>query len=124
MSDEIMNEITALSIIEKKYDWLKWVKEIPFISFRPEWKVRIIPPFNRAIVRFVVSDMTEKKWVSVYLDCYNHLGYYTDAEGHPKPYWEVYPVDGDTARCSMNDIKTLLKDIQRSLDEQEVNEKL
>ena len=36
----------------------------------------------------------------------------------PGPYWEVYPVDGDNRRCSINDVDELVKLIEQSLQEQ------
>jgi len=89
------------------YEWRKWVEEIPPIHFKENWNVRIIPPFNGAIIRFVVNG------VSVYLDCYDILGSFGG------PYWEVYPYKGDTYRCKMNDVDELLQAIQFSIDNKE-----
>ena len=92
-------------------EWMKWVKEIPYIQFKKEWLVKTIPPFGGAVARFLVSEPGIEKRVSIYLDCYDLLGCFGE------PYWEVYPYDGDVFRCKMNDTKTLLEAIQKSLDE-------
>lgn len=82
----------------------KWIKEIPYIEFPSSWKVKIIPPFCGAVVRFIVMlPDFPKDTISVYLDCYDQLGFFG------QPYWEVYPYQGDTGRCPMDDTKTLLE---------------
>lgn len=92
--------------IESEESWREWIDKIPFIPFDAEWKVKVIPPFGGAIARFLV-DKNGKETTSVYLDVNDSLGYMG------KPYWEVFPVDGDTGRCLMNDIDSLL-DLIRS----------
>jgi hypothetical protein len=92
------------------FETRKWCKEIPYINFKEEWKVKIIHPFCAATVRFLVAEEgKEGNRVSVYLDCYSMLGCMDE------PYWEVYPYDGDTFRCKMNDTKALLDAIKHSL---------
>lgn len=89
----------------------KWGKEIPFIKFNPKWEIQITPPFAGAVVRFRVKYKNAD--VSIYLDCYDALGYVGE------PYWEVYPdTTGDCFRCLMNETDLLLKAIQESIDEQ------
>jgi hypothetical protein len=84
--------------------WQKWAKEIPCFSWPPEWKVKAVPPFGGAIIRYWIK--TPKcDHVSVYLDCYDRLGYVG------APYWEVYPYDGDCFRCAMAETEELLKAI-------------
>lgn len=99
-----MSDAMILSCqLGEKHEWMKWVTEIPFLKFPPEWRVKVIPPFAGAIARFIVKIPDCSDTVSVYLDCYNCLGF---ANG---PYWEVYPHHGDTGRCAMEDTETLLK---------------
>ena len=93
--------------IEHREEWRKWVDKIPAIEFDQGWKVKVIPPFAGAIARFLVE--TGDKSVSVYLDCFNALGFY---EG---PYWEVYPYNDDVGRCSISDTDELLNMIRYSL---------
>ena len=86
--------------------------EIPFIPFEEGWIVQITPPFGGAVCRFrVKTSIEQKEYVSVYLDCYDNLGYVGE------PYWEIYPHEGDCARVLMNDIGELLKVIGESLKE-------
>lgn len=97
--------------LEESMEWHHWSNEIPFIKFDSDWEVKIIPPFAGAVVRFLVKK--NDKQVSIYLDCYDILGY------HNSPYWEVYPVkfEGytDTARFNINDISGLLLCIREEL---------
>lgn len=110
MSDqELQDQISDTSKIfevEKIQEYEKWctTDEIPSINFHEEWDVTIIPPFAGAIVRFRINNR-----VSVYLDCYDRLGYYGS------PYWEVHPVDDDVARCDMKDVGTLMSLIETGL---------
>lgn len=101
---EIMQLQTEL---EKKLDWNKWAKEIPYITFPSDWQIQIIPPFNWAIIRFHVK--YKNRSVSVYLDCYDFLGSFGE------PYWEVCPVGDDVYRCKMNDVESLMKAIKQGL---------
>lgn len=97
---------------EDVYEWDKWTNEIPLISFHPDTVVRLIPPFADAMVRFFISHKDNQDFhLSVYLDCYNKLGYM------PYPYWEVY--DGNTNDCTrfhINDTESLMKFINESLN--------
>jgi hypothetical protein len=78
----------------------EWAETIPQITFPPNFPVKIIPPFGGAAVRFHAVDGAA--WASVYLDMDNSLGCF------PGPYWEVYPVDGDTARFAMDDWRGMM----------------
>ena len=94
--------------IERREEWDKWRVEIPALQFPPDWKVKIIPPFAGAIVRFVVEK--GEKSVSVYLDCYDKLGCFG------APYWELYPYGDDVCRVAMAESTELIQRIQESLD--------
>ena len=98
---------------EDSFEHAKWVGQIPYINFKKEWKVKVIPAFGGAVVRFIVS--FKEAEISVYLDCYDMLGRYGS------PYWELYPHDEDVFRCDINDTKSLLQAIEYSLNKQ--NEK-
>ncbi|NMC60979.1 MAG: hypothetical protein GYA51_16600 [Candidatus Methanofastidiosa archaeon] len=100
---------SVLSAVENIQEYTKWANKIPAIKFPADWKVQIIPPFGGAIVRFTVERDDSKNKISVYLDCYDRLGYV----GHP--YWELYPYKGDTYRCGMEDIDELLDIIEYAL---------
>ena len=91
-------------------EYMEWVKKIPSIKFPVDWEIQIIPPFGCTMVRFRVTK--DEAWVSVYLDCYDLLGCVGT------PYWEIYPYDGDTFRCRMEETELLLDKIQESINNQ------
>jgi hypothetical protein len=90
--------------LEEMHEWRKWASQIPFISWPPDWKVKAVPPFGSAIIRYFIQT-PNRDFVSVYLDCYDRLGVMG------KPYWEVYPHNGDCFRCYLNEVDELLKAI-------------
>jgi hypothetical protein len=96
--------------IEKAEDWMRWVKEIPSFKLDSDWNLQVIPPFAGAMTRFVITQGAAR--VSIYLDCYNNLGY---MDG---PYWEIYPYEGDTYRCGINETDDLVNAIRASIKEQ------
>jgi hypothetical protein len=108
--EEMVQSMQAQALIESKQEWRKWTKEIPFIPVKPDWMFKPLPPFGGAVARFNIG--IGEAWVSVYLDCYDKLGWVGE------PYWEVYPVKGDTYRCSMNDVDELSNVIDEALNEQ------
>lgn len=89
---------------------------IPPIHFKPEWDVRIIPPFGGAMMRFTVD--YNDKHISVYCDFFENLGLFGG-----EPYWEMYPrhyeCDGkqyvDVMRFPLNDTENLVKEIDAEL---------
>lgn len=85
------------------------INEIPFISFKPEWLVKVIPPFNGATIRFIVKYNDAE--ISVYLDSDNNLGFHDGG-----PYWEVYPLRGDVGRAGINDVDRLISMIDDALN--------
>jgi len=96
--------------MHKLYEWDKWMKEIPLIPLKSGWKIRVIPPFGGAVVRFVVSKGDAE--ISVYLDCYDKIG----CMGM-KPYWEIHPSEnGDCERFRMNEVDKLVDGIDRSFN--------
>lgn len=86
--------------VERDECWSEWVNRIPALKFPSDWEIKIIPPFRGAMVRFGVRHNNIA--LSVYLDVNCRLGYFDG------PYWEVYPVDGDTHRCAMDNTAELL----------------
>jgi hypothetical protein len=107
--EEDFARIQQRSSIETNDQWREWSERIPFIQFPPEWEVRIVPPYGGAVARFYVRYGNNQ--CSVYLDCYDRLGYFG------APYWEVYPIDNDVARAPMEDVPGLLELIRQSLEE-------
>lgn len=93
-------------------DWNEWMKKIPAIPFKEDWKVRIIPPMVGATVRFwvfAIGDVEEKYPVSVFLDCHNAIGMF------PGPYWEINPYKGECKRIAMNDVDELVESLNEAL---------
>ena len=88
--------------IETKQNWEEEIEKIPYINFPSDWKVRVIPPVNDAVVRFHVV-LPCGRWKSIYLDCRDSLG------SVGSPYWEVYPYCDDVGRCSREDVTRLLE---------------
>ena len=111
MSENTVEKSLHLSIVNIERDRLmeshKWAKEIPALSFKSDWSVKIVPPSGGAVVRFVVGKGL--KSVSVYLDCYDNLGCMDE------PYWEIYPYGEDTYRTTMNDVEGLMNAIEEEL---------
>jgi len=107
------NMMLESSRLEQTAEWIKWTEKIPSISFPSDWKIKIIPPFSGAIVRFQVTKSDSNKNLSIYLDCYEILAFFGE------PYWELYPYEGDTFRCKMADTDKLLEAIMHSFDEPE-----
>lgn len=98
---------------QRLYEHQKWVLLIPYLQFGDGYKIKIVPPFGGAVIRFIVKK--GKKQVSVYLDCYQSLGYYGSSGNDP--YWEIYPgLLGDCERFAMENSKGLIRRIKRLLD--------
>lgn len=128
----LFGETAEMSIARDRYEAAMEMRElartIPSIQFPAHWHVTIIPPFCGASVRFLVSleAMPQEERagartpasVSVYLDCFAHLGAMRDysQEGAPPiPYWEVYPVGDNTERFLMAETAELVACIEASL---------
>jgi len=96
--------------VERQEKWREWIDKIPSINFPSDWRVKIIPPFGGALVRFSVATPTAKR-VSVYLDVNDSLGYYGS------PYWEIYPdAEDNNARFDINEIDQLIEAISKVKD--------
>jgi len=106
---DYLRQVRQRTELETRDEWRRWTETIPYIQFSPEWEVRIVPPYGGAIARFYVRYGDNQ--CSVYLDCYNRLGFFG------APYWEVYPIDNDVARVPMEDVPGLLELIRQSLEE-------
>ncbi len=105
--DRLTNRIKT----ESAYQWREWIPKIPYLKFPSNWGIQIIPPFGGAMARFCVKTGNDPhvRNVSVYLDCHEELGCCDE------PYWEVYPYNGDTYRCGINETKKLIRAIEHSL---------
>jgi hypothetical protein len=91
------------SKVESLEKW--WEIKIPPIRFPEGWVVELVPPFAGAVARFVATN-THGVRVSVYYDAHGALG------AMDVPYWEVYPVGGESLTIADDD------DTARFVDEQ------
>lgn len=97
--------------MEQEFELGKWANEIPYIKWPSDWEVKAVPPFTGAIIRYWIK--TPRGRVSVYLDCYDLIGYFGE------PYWEIYPnIDGDVDRVKMNDVEGLLQCISNAMKDE------
>lgn len=117
---ENLNDLNKLSIAVDKAFKFRDFQFIPYLRFKSDWRVQIIPPFGGAVARFYVSK--GDKEVSVYLDRFDMLGY----EG--EPYWEAYQIKGggddvdvdvdvDPVRFKMAEANELISHIEEILDQ-------
>lgn len=105
-----MKDIMLHAQMSKEFEWEKWQKEIPYLTFPEHLEVKVIPPFQGAIVRFLVrSKEYHEANVSIYLDCYSILG------ASSEPYWEIYPYEEDVFRCGMNETEELIEGVEYSI---------
>lgn len=97
--------------LRTQHEWDKWAKEVPYIAWPAHWLVTAVPPFAGAIIRYRIKLRRMKDFISVYLDCYDKLGFYGS------PYWEIYPDEnGDCHRCGINEVDELLEEIEKALE--------
>lgn len=99
------NDTRSRYDVEGAEGWRELIPTIPYIKFPATWEVKIVPPFGGAVARFMVK-LPDGVTKSVYLDCFDRLGFV----GHP--YWEVYPYKDDVGRCDIHDTKKLLQMIK------------
>lgn len=103
--------------IERDESWdLIWQRlhQIPALNFKPEWRVRVVPPYMGAVARFIVE--TDYGSVSVYLDWHGHLcGWGSDQP--PAPYWEAYKdEEASNVRFELDDTEGLLAFIANQVE--------
>jgi hypothetical protein len=101
------------SLYDSVFETDKWRMKLPYLSFPPDWEIRIIPPSVSAIIRFHVrkKETLKDDWISIYFDGYNNLGFATG------PYWEIYPNnEGDNQRFLLGEEKEMIEAIQEALD--------
>jgi hypothetical protein len=118
IEDDVKNNADLLVsrlMIENKEKWRDWIYKIPYLNFPEKYQVKLIPPYCGAMVRFFIKNPKTDKQVSIYLDCFERIGFYsTDDEN--KEYWELYPDDDDDVfRCGMNETEILMNKIKEIL---------
>lgn len=102
--------------VEEDQKWRAEINRIPFLTFRSDWQVRVIPPFGDAVIRFQVI-LPSGTLKSIYMDSRHSLGIWGDLNNpQPDPYWEVYPYKGDVGRCDVADTIMLMEMIQDETD--------
>lgn len=101
-------KIKASEAYNRIFECEKWKDKIPYLNFKSDWHVKILPPLNGAVIRFWIK--SGRADLSVYLDCYEILGY----QGG-KPYWELCPYKDDVFRCGMDDTNALLSAIEEEI---------
>ena len=100
--------------VESEQDWKGEIVRIPWLHFRGDWQVRIIPPYADAEIRFQVI-LPSGTLKSIYMDSRHSLGMWGDL-ATCQPYWEVYPYQGDVGRCALEDTIMLMEMIQDETD--------
>ena len=110
-----MDRYEVLHETEQVFEWDKWRGKIPYLDFKEEWQVKVIPPFGVGIIRFLIRSGDAE--VSVYLDCYDMAGYVRE------PYWEIYPYkyERDYWQCQrygLNETDKLIEGIEESIKNQ------
>jgi hypothetical protein len=97
---ELLSEDMTITIkrlrVEKEQDWVASNNNVPILTIPEGVKIQILMPTNNATVRFFafLPDGTRK---SIYWDDKGALA------AMDKPYWEVYPVNGDVSRHYADD---------------------
>jgi len=105
-----VDSMVVQSFYERKRNCRKWIQDLPFLKFKEDWEIKIIPPTTTALIRFQVRK--KDAWVSVYFDSDCRLGF------SPEPYWEIYPVGNDAERYVLGEEDELLEGIEKALNEQ------
>lgn len=98
-------------VYDSVFEANRWMCELPYLQFPAHWQVKIYPAFVGAVIRFRVKDAKtpDGESISVYFDGYNNLGI------EEKPYWEVYPVNGETSRFLLGDEDSMIAEIEKGL---------
>ena len=114
---ELMDkQLERLHIVPKAdamNEYRNWSKKLPYFHFDKEWDVKIIPPFQGAIIRFYIS--YNGKFVSVYFDAYSELGWMYYENENPVPYFEYF--DGeDIYRYYLDQSEQMMEDIRNFLN--------
>ncbi len=122
-SEEILenpnySDLIGMSIDhDKMFKKRKWELKIPFIRFPAGWDVLMRPAHGGALIRFLVKlpEMGRGNGISVYLDVYGLLGGASIGEDGCAAYWEAYPINGDTKRFLLKNVKGLIKALTKEL---------
>lgn len=113
LMDKQLERLQIVSKVDTMYEYKNWSQKLPAFHFDKEWDVKIIPPFQGAIIRFWIS--YNGKFVSVYFDAYSELGWMYDENENPIPYFEYF--DGeDIHRYFLEQSEQMMEDIRKFLN--------
>lgn len=105
------SRLDAQMAFDTHFEAREWVAKIPYIKLPSDVEIKVIPPFGGAVARFMAKKGDRS--ISVYLDCYANLG------AMDKPYWEIYPYEGDTYRCYLEETDELAEKIMEELNRED-----
>lgn len=104
------SSLSIESEISRQYEWMKWVRELPFLHFDKDIVVKPIPPFAGAVARLIVAHKNSpENSISIYFDAYDKLGCMGE------PYWEIYPHENDTIRFRLTETDEMVKFVNKML---------
>lgn len=88
----------------------RWENAMPFIKFPSEWIMKPLPATKNFLIRFKITDDTEKSPVLLEFDPY---GIHT---GKPGPFWKIGQGIDNYREISMNQTPELIKTIEQLLE--------
>ena len=113
LMDKQLERLHIIPKIDAMNEYRNWAQKLLAFHFDKEWDVKIIPPFQGAIIRFHIS--YNGKFVSVYFDAYSELGWMYDENENPVPYFEYF--DGeDIHRYYLEQSEQMMEDIRNFLN--------
>jgi len=101
--------------VELEENWTNFYNAMDYIELEQGFSFRVTPPIGGALMRFSIFHKESEREFSVYFDAHNQLG------RMDVPYFEVYPVQGDTFRST--DIKEIMKAIYIDTKDSGIKEK-
>lgn len=99
--------------LEDALDYGRWMRELPFMEIPAGFKIKVVPPWHGAVVRFWIqkADAVDmEKCISVYFDSRNVLG------SMDQPYYEAYSIDDECQRYFVGEEDKMMADIVRELN--------
>jgi hypothetical protein len=109
-----VDELLTIAHYDNIQESKKWNKKLPVFHFKQEWNVRIIPPFQGAIIRFTIK--YNGKRVSVYFDGYSRLGQMHDSNYKPIPYFQCTYEKDSIKYYYLDESENMMKDIETFLE--------
>ena len=104
LMDKQLERLHIVPKVDAMNEYRNWSKKLPSFHFDKEWDVKIIPPFQGAIIRFYIS-----------YNAYSELGWMYDENENPVPYFEYF--DGeDIYRYYLDQSEQMMEDIRNFLN--------